>query len=281
MKTVKYFNYDINQGGRREFHKSIIFLIMTLLVILEMDKFVQTLIEYGYCETNGTFLDFAVYFFRGDYVYELSPTTSFILPVYWLAFHAFIAYVVGFYPYEDFIQYGKLSVLYGKDRLGWWIAKILWQIVMVIWCYLIVYGTLAGYTIITHRALTLDLTEDIWNNLSPEILNHTAIDIVVVIVVMPILTSITITVIQGVIAFWLTPVVAFLSVNAMLVVSVYSTSHLWIGNYTMWLRSDWVSQKGIRAEFAIVIDCILIIIFLKIGIRRFKESDIIEKGTIL
>ena len=276
-KIGKYFTYDINQGGWRELPKSLLLIAITLLVILQADKYIQTLIEYGYCEKYGTFLDYLAYFFQGDYVYELSASSVFVLPIYWLAFHAFVAYIVGFYPYEDFVQYGRMSILYGKDRVSWWLAKILWQILSVAWCYLLVYGTIAGYIICKHRLLSWKLTEEIWNNLSPELLNYTTTDLIVVIVILPVLTTIAITVIQGVVAFWKTPVVSFMLVNAMLVVSVYSTSYLWLGNYTMWLRNDRISPEGISPVIAILIDGVLIVIFLIIGIRQFKRVDFLGK----
>lgn len=280
MKIKKYYEHDMNTLDFKQFINIAGFILLSLFVSIEFDKIVKELIEYGYCDSYGTFFDYLIYFFRGTYAYELSASSYFVLPSYWFFFHSFLSYTIGFYPYEDFIQYGKLSVLYGKDRVGWWIAKILWQISLIMFNYIIVYGTIAGYTMYKHQEMLLSLTKDIWNNFSPEILGTSKFEIIIGIVVLPILTSITISIIQETLSFLSSPIISFLFVNTVFIISVYSKSYIWITNFTMWLRSSWVYDDGINSICAVFIDLILIILFLKIGIETFKKIDIIDKGKI-
>lgn len=281
MKIPRYLCYDINQGIQKTFYVGLCIIVLTILVLMDNRQFIGQLIKYGYCNSWGTYIDYIVYFFRGDYVYELSPSTQFRLPTYWITFHSLIAYAVGFYPYEDFVQYGKISILYGKSKTDWWISKVLWQIVMVIWCYFIVYGTIAVYVMLSCLPMRFQLTEDIWNNLSPEVMGHSNIDLLITVCLLPLFTSITIAIIEGVGSFFWSPVVSFILVISSYVISVYSTSYFWLGNYTMWLRNQWVAGNGINSFFALCIDVVICASFLKLGIKQFDNIDIIEKQKIM
>lgn len=75
--------------------------------------------------------DFFLYYFAGASQFFAFGSDPFRLPVVWSFVCLFALNLVLWYPYRDFLGFGRVAVVAGGSRWRWWFAKCAWVIVAI------------------------------------------------------------------------------------------------------------------------------------------------------
>ncbi len=136
-----------------------------------------------------------------DKMYEL-----YIIPVLWLLPQVLVAYIIGYYAMTDLDQYGSQILIRSGSRIKWWVSKCIWNGCTVICLYLITYA-------VTFVTAVMNGADIKWN-LTPEVvmgacnitaLNGTGRLYRLVLLVMPVITSVSLSIFQMMLALIFSP----------------------------------------------------------------------------
>ena len=93
--------------------------------------------------------------------------------------------------------------------------------------------------------------------------------------VVPFLMTAALCMLQMLLSFWISPVVSFASMCGVYVLSAYYTVWWLPANYTMWLRSSYVSVDGVSPDNGVVISLFIMIFSILAGWVYFDRKDVI------
>lgn len=220
------------------------------------------------------FLERLTFLFQGLPEYHLSQTGTFELPVHWVAFHAFLLFLAGFYPIQELTQSGGQAFIRSSRRGYWLLSKALWVFATVAGYYLMLAGVLAVCSLASGgpwappAAMTALFGIDIAGRSLAEIALYWW--------AMPILVSVALCLIEVLMSLFIEPLLAFFVMLSYLVASVFWTSPILIGNYSMLLRSKLLSgNPAISTQNCFTACLSLIVIALVLGIKLFRGRDIL------
>lgn len=185
------------------------------------------------------FLERLTFLFLGLPEYRLSETGTFELPVHWLIFHAFLLFLAGFYPVQELSHSGGQAFIRSGRREYWLLSKVLWVCSTVAGYYLMLAAVLvvcslpAGGPGAPPAAMTVLFGIDI------DGLNFA--EIALYWWVMPVLASAALCLTEVLMSLFIEPVLAFFVMLSYLVASVFWASPLFIGNYSMLRRMEFLS----------------------------------------
>lgn len=277
MKIFRLIKHDLQYGTVKQIMTFLFLIVIVLVCINGGYEYFKSLRLYGMTNSYGTFFDYILYLFQGEEIYEHSIDSKFRVPVYWMGINLFIALSVGSYPSEDLTGYGRMKILYSGSRLRWLASKLIWIIVHVIICYTVMYTTVLLFCAAKQAELSLALTSSIWENTKPEIINLTPIQIVEIAVLLPILTTITISVLQNLLAIIFQPQIGYIFTCCLLIFSSYWTAPIFLGNYMMWCHNRLISQEGVSSFTGFLLNFASIILAFILLRQYMKKCDILNK----
>ncbi len=227
------------------------------------------------------FADYLIDVFKGIKIYHPSgENVEFQAPAAWLMLHAYIAYLVSDYPFRDLCGYGQQVLLRSKLRGQWWYCKCVWVSGSVVLCYLLGYLTLllfslctGGISLVPHKDISLFASQVNSSKLTPE-------GILTVAILLPMLTSIALSLFQMFLSFYSNPVFGYSVIIGILVVSAFQCSPLLPGNYLMLLRSVCVTPQGVTVKDGILADLCFLIFSVLAGAGYFSRYDILKKENV-
>lgn len=275
MKIRRLLKRDLYLGGYYNYIAFVIPIILAIVQGNECHKLISYMSTSELISNKGTILDYYLYGTQGMYVFHFDPKNYFTIPIYWFVFQICISYIIGYYPYQDFIQNGNNLFIKLKDRYNWWRSKCLWCICSIILYYVI-------YLITT--SLTAFLYGAEWNiHFTPEFVtrvfdsqmsNMLIRDIINVSLIVPCVVTIGVCLVQILAGFLISPVMSFSCVCGMYVISAYYTEWFLIGNYTMWLRTKLLTSDGINPASGIILGFILTLCAWNFGEYYFSKKDL-------
>jgi hypothetical protein len=208
-------------------------------------------------------------------VYVPNPITKFELPIIWLMLHICHALLIGSYPSRDISGFGKYMLIRARKRGWWWLCKCVWVVLCVLVYFSIIYAVALAFAVFSN-GLTIKNTSDIFQVLfGMDTTALTCRNFFIYVIILPFLVSITISLLQALLSFFMRPILSFLTVIVLMVSSAYFFTPLLIGNSSMLLRSAAVIPNGIMGTTSIVIQIILIGLFAVIGYIRLEKYDIL------
>lgn len=269
----RILKYDIKQGMHTNLWKFILGLMPFFASVLMASK-VELTTAY-----TPSFFDCIFFLFKGIKIYTPSQGSQFEIPALWMAVQIFIGMIVYSYPKDNFEKYGAQSLIRVKSKAKWWISKYIWTVANVIIYYIAGYLTVfAVCSFINGNSI---LPDGLWNLLINEIetSNMSAFDLWTVGILIPVLTSISISVLQMSLSFIFNPVYSFVMIMAYLTISVYYYNLCFIGSNSMLLRNQ-ISGAGGRTCIEIVAaDLVVALGAGIIGYWKFRSLDVIPKSV--
>lgn len=266
-------------------YKYLFTVVLFLLFCAYFEMNYVSLSTAGYVESNASFGDIILFIFHGMKVYIPSPGIKFEIPITWLACQIFVAYLIGNYINQDMTTYGQQYIMRSTHKSYWLIGKMIYCVISVFSFYCIGYITVLGYSLIA-RDPSITLNFDICAYVSEtniELLSK--VDLIIGIIILPILTSIVLSIGQMTLSIWIKPIYSIISVVVYVCASAYYFSYLLIGNYSMILRSkkiiaanSFITSEGIDPIIAIIVDCSLIVVMYLVCLLKLKKHDYIEKS---
>ncbi len=206
--------------------------------------------------------------------YLLAEDSSFQLPAYWFLFHAYLFFLVGFYPAAELHLGNGQALIRTCSRKNWIISKwisIIINTVLYYGLYLVL--LLAGNMF--HGGVLIPGNGIIRLGGIP-VFSRSRWDLLAAFVLLPLFMSVALGEMQVVISLFVGPVLAFMAIFGYMIASVFWMHPLLAGSYSMLYRQDWVSGRPVISVATGMLLCPALIIFaLAAGILMFQRKDIL------
>ena len=234
--------------------------------------------NYGYM---GSFGDCLMYIFRG--IREFNPQIEkvFEVPIVYLAINIIIALFIGNHAVKDLKGFGLKKLIRYESRLRWWLDACIWNVLCVIKYYAAFYvGTAAMCLVHSDRM----------DAMSPVLIHEDIIDrmfcgeaegvieaytLFCMIIVLPVLTTMAMSMFQMAMEFFVIPAVSFICVMSVYVLSVFYMTWFMPGNYMMVYRMNQINPDGVGFATGIMLDTAIMIGAACIGYVKFRKYDVI------
>jgi len=275
MRFFKLVHRDVNLGIIRRLAVMIIPLIVSITQVKTVHDMINELQKYNMLENSGTIADYYLYAMSGMDVFRFDPKEYFTIPIFWFVFQIGISYFVAYFAKQDFSMNGRNLFIASKSRSLWWFSKVVWVIFSVIVYYaMMIFFTGIG-AVLSGAEISLHFSREFISQvLSYNAIYLTDFDMIFIAVIIPIIVTIAVCLFQLLFSLVLTPVTSFAIVSAGYVLSAYYTSWLFIGNYTMWLRSSYVTDEGVTPYGGLIIAVGIILVVLVMGKLYIDDVDV-------
>ncbi|MBR4059303.1 MAG: hypothetical protein IKK03_05625 [Lachnospiraceae bacterium] len=240
--------------GKHDFYAGIInslgkFLIGCLLFFVL--GFLAVMEARVYEIDSLSFVEIVTYIFCGEKPFVVSRNSNevFQLPIAWFVVQAYIAYVIGSYPLEDLHKYSINLLIRTKSRGKWWFGKVFWAIASNILIYIAGYlGVITSVICVKFYQGVLNASE--WKDIlrfeiRPELASVYGVDfsvlnrnqVYIMIFIFPIVTSITLSLLQLSISVAFGEVVAYGAILFLCVGGAYYENPMFIAALSMATRT--------------------------------------------
>ena len=229
----------------------------------------------------ASFGDCFAYIFRGMQEYIPNQHQPFEVPVLFLLINILLAVLIGGYAAGELHGTGLNKLVRCRRRSDWWICKCIWNVISVLGYYAaLIAGAVTAAFIVSVKpdgaAFFLGIAphKEVVVKLlfceNPDKLNEKMLCCMVF--VLPVLTSMAVSLFQMTIEFILQPWVSFMVLMANCVFSAFFLKGCWLGNYMMLYRMKPVNANGVDWQTGILINLLVIAAIQK----RVGEDEIRE-----
>lgn len=210
-------------------------------------------------------------------VTHFTPTREFQLPipVDWLILHAILLFFTLGYPTQDLYQYGTQILLRTKKRTAWWLSKCMWCTLSVLLFYGIGFLVLSVFSAFS-GTFSIQPNETICFELfGIRLAGISQTELFWIALVLPVLTSLTLSLLQMTLTFFLTPVYSYCCIIIYILISIYFCVPICIPNCAMILRSSLLLPGGISTPTALLFLLGILVFSTLLGGFYFSRSDIL------
>ncbi len=201
------------------------------------------------------------------------------IPILWLSVILLLAFMTLNIIPDGLSHLGKHALVLSGNRKLWWFSKCVLLMIYVVFYYLLFIVSAVIFTLCFGAELTLDTSEFIPRlfMLSPERLTPLPWNLLPAFL-LHILAAFTLVLLQTALTLYINPVVSFLSVSMLLVLSVFFSSPLFVGNLAMVLRSECITMdRPISLALGFGLCSLLCIALIGVGLFRVSRMDILTK----
>ncbi|MEW8995492.1 hypothetical protein [Clostridium sp.] len=278
---IMQIKHDYYMGTIKGWKKYAVVLIIFILLCANFQRGLIISREYGNFKEKSTFGNYIIDIYKGvDISNRVDNKEKIEMPPGWILLNIFLSIVIGYYPLNDLKEYGTQILIRSKKRWQWWLSKCLWIMGNVLIFYAIGYIVIAMFSLINGD---LSLTPNHNVNLAVLKLDTsslTAKEVFSIGIVLPIVTSIALSLIQLTIAMFSNSIYSNIFIISLIIVSIYYCSPILMGNYLMMLRNSiMVGVKGIGTSTGIILDMAISFISITLGIFKFRTYDIMGKNN--
>lgn len=282
MKLIKLSIFDIKRGFREERSKYLFTILVCVAMCFLMHYQLHNYFTLHHISSNSelSWFDYLFYNLKGDKVYEYNSGEQFRMPANWICNQVLVALIVGYYPIRDLSGYGKNTLVRSQSRILWFTSKIILTVILVVLFYITIYCTTLVFGLFDSGTVSATLNVKVTNffyqvNIS-DIYMPTFI---VYMLVVPLLTSITISIVQVVLSFVVNPFISLVLVIGYFTLGTYYDSPFLIGNFSQIFRSKFFNvEDGRTMEQAFLYLGIITVVFLVFGYIYFSKKDILNKN---
>lgn len=237
----------------------------------------------------ASFGDCFAYIFRGMQEYIPNQHQPFEVPVLFLLINILLAVLIGGYAAGELHGTGLNKLVRCRRRSDWWICKCIWNVISVLGYYaaLIAGAVTAAFVdsvkpggaaffsgIAPHKEVVVKLLFcEIPDKLNDKML-------CCMVFVLPVLTSMAVSLFQMTIEFILQPWVSFMVLMANCVFSAFFMKGCWLGNYMMLYRMKPVNANGVDWQTGILINLLVIAASITAGVFLFGRYDVLNKNSM-
>jgi len=274
---------DIRQGIFGAYLKYILVFIISLTFTENFFAKVGNYVIKGKIAGKLTIFDTVLYFFKGMQEYIPASHKPFEVPVDFLLLNILLAIIIGNYPMKDINGYGRSVLVRSDTRISWWLCKCIWNVLSVITYYVAIYiGIIVMY--VGNRGLSngidFRLNADLMKVVfGVDLGTVNSSMLIITILLLPIITSIAISLLQMTLAFYLNPIVSFVIVIAIYIFSAFYMKWFMMGNYLMMYRNEFINQKGMHLGISLIVDAGVATISIVAGYLYFRRYDVLEKNN--
>ena len=266
-ELLKIVSYDIRSSFRKNRIKWMIAMIILLFLCIRTFNAVSFVGTYDLLSELWPVMS-------GAREYILSEDSSFALPAYWFLFHGYFFFLIGFYPANELYLGNGQPLVRTASRTKWIISKqinLFVNVVAYYGCFLIF--MLIGNYIYGGEVIP---ENEIIGYCGMPFFDKSHWELFTAFILLPMLVSVALGQIQILMSLFISPVVSLMITVGYMIASVFWMNPLFIGNFSMLLRQDWISgNPDISVSVGVVICIILIFASNLAGICMFQRKDIL------
>ena len=272
----KLIIYDLKNGTRNNLAQIGIFMLIIIIINLLGARQI-TDFEHR-CHLNATVLDYICFVAGGPKHIPDNMLSMYVIPVLWLLPQVMIAYIIGYYAMTDLDRYGLQVLIRSDSRIRWWISKCIWNSITVIGLYILLYGITILVACFNGAEKTFRLTPEIVmslcniSNVNGSVIVHRWI-----LLLMPILVSVSLSVFQMLFALIFSPIIGFIvSQSIVFLATIFEYKILFV-NYGMLSHYRLTCGSPIILRDGLLICPLLYIGSVIAGTLFFNHYDILPK----
>ncbi len=262
------------EGWKRYAISLCIFVFLCFVFQIRAEKIIQ----FNKISKEISFSDFILFMFRGMNVFDGNAVELQDKLPQWFLVNIYLSIIIGYFPLKDLSESGIQVLIRTKSRVSWWLSKCLWVTYNVLIYYAISIIVITVFSLF-HGGLSLEPSKDlnlILSNLDISKFNFKGI--LIVGIILPVITSITFSLIQLLISLFTNSIISNMFIITVLTLAPFYCNSFFIGNYLMILRSNLnIGDSGVSIVYGIVICVVLSIATIFIGANKIKRYDILEK----
>ncbi len=262
------------EGWKRYAIALYIFVFLCFVFQIRAEKIIQ----FNKISKEISFSDFILFMFRGMNVFDGNAVELQDKLPQWFLVNIYLSIIIGYFPLKDLSESGIQVLIRTKSRVSWWLSKCLWVTYNVLIYYTISIIVITVFSLF-HGGLSLEPSKDlnlILSNLDISKFNFKGI--LIVGIILPVITSITFSLIQLLISLFTNSIISNMFIITVLTLTPFYCNSFFIGNYLMILRSNLnIGDNGVSIVYGIVICVVLSIATIFIGANKIKRYDILEK----
>ncbi len=262
------------EGWKRYAIALCIFVFLCFVFQIRAEKIIQ----FNKISKEISFSDFILFMFRGMNVFDGNAVELQDKLPQWFLVNIYLSIIIGYFPLKDLSESGIQVLIRTKSRVSWWLSKCLWVTYNVLIYYAISIIVITVFSLF-HGGLSLEPSKElnlILSNLDISKFNFKGI--LIVGIILPVITSITFSLIQLLISLFTNSIISNMFIITVLTLTPFYCNSFFIGNYLMILRSNLnIGDSGISIVYGIVVCVVLSIATIFIGANKIKRYDILEK----
>lgn len=280
MKLYKTIRFDLRNGLGKQGYRYLGMAVMA--VIFSVTCLLKT---YGYMKRIGgsmagmSVVNILLCLFQGKEPFNPDELVVFDFPVEWFLLFLYCAYIHLSYPYKNITEYGTQMFIRIQSRGRWWFSKCVWVIcgTALSWALFFagVFGVAAMAGLGLDTGFSTEICEAMWQiyDFSPE-----KTELILLLGLMPVVTAVTINLLQLCLGLFMERVYSFLTVAVLLFASAYFQMPVLIGNFAMVKRSVYCGGR-MTISMGLCIDGAVIALCLLAGYLRICRYDLLKKET--
>lgn len=280
MKFYKLVKYDIKNGIERKWHMYFIASILCIIFVAAFYFNISRKVDISGEAELFTITNIFFFLFQGKEPFSPELGNAFVFPVIWLFIFLFSAYITLDYPFRNLTEQGIYVITRIRNRTYWWFSKCIF-----VFCSTLLYFFVLYFTVwIFCRVFGINISFQFAEYINVEILNMelasvTRKQVIMVLMVLPVMTSLAINFIQLFLGLFIERIYCFLITTFILFASTYFQTPVLIGNYAMVKRSVFCVEGGMTIVCGVLINISLVVLCIIIGARRIKKYDILKKNS--
>ncbi len=270
--------HDFYKGTIEGWKKYAIALFIFIFLCFVFQIRAKKIIQFNNISKEISFSDFILFMFRGTNVFDGNAVELQDKLPQWFLVNIYLSIIIGYFPLKDLSESGIQVLIRTKSRVSWWLSKCLWVIYNVLIYYTISIIVITVFSLF-HGGLSLEPSKElnlILSNLDISKFNFK--EILIVGIILPVITSITFSLIQLLISLFTNSIISNMFIITVLTLTPFYCNSFFIGNYLMILRSNLnIGDSGVSIVYGIVVCVVLSIATIFIGANKIKRYDILEK----
>lgn len=280
MKFCKMLRYDLKNGIRQKFWIYCLFFVICFLFAGNFYAVYMRRSDEFLNETASlTITNFLFYLFQGKEAFSPELGNAFVFPVVWLFIFLLSAYVTLDYPFQNLNEQGIQVITRMQNRKLWWLSKCAWVGCCTILHFAICYLTALLFCLVFGIDISFQYAEYVnVDILDMELEQCTKAQVIMLVILLPVITSIAINIFQLCMGFFFQRIYCFLFISLVLFASTYFQTPVAIGNFAMVKRSIYCVENGMRLTDGLFITSAIIVTGILFGCMMIKHFDILKKS---
>lgn len=270
MSWYKILSHDLHCGLLRYRY-----LLIPLFMLFPCMLCYRELHQQG---VTGNWMDYMLYCFRGQAYYIVQDgSISLRIPTIWILNVGACLYLNLDYLINDLTHAGQQIIIRCNRKSEWFLSKCVWNVSSCILYYFILSVFVALFVLLFGGALTVNSSEQanliIFSEILYEPIKLTVLQNVWLGIISPLLTIITLNIMEMVLCLFVKPAIGFLMSLSVLGLSIFTQPSCIPGNGAMAIRSSILVDNGVRWESVFISSIILIGLSILVGVTYFKYKD--------
>ena len=268
--------HDIRYSILISWKKYLALFLVTEAIIGALMVRIQSDCQLGMVLPPLTAGDVLTYLLSGAKIFRYGAGIPFEIPYIWIFIYLMIAFIVG-ENHANLMTSRYMELLLSQEKHRWWASKCIVTVLDVLLAYVTIFAAV-GISLFWGIKPVLKISPDIMKALIWKAFTLKPNQWTVIFVLLPILTSVCISLLQTVSILFFKPMICFTGVITLLVVSLFYCNPAVIGNGTLPLRNTILPFEGtIRTLDAALADAVLIVASIIIGNIKIKKVDLLSE----